>query len=274
MTSAAEADDRGWNSDAARYWLRGMDRLERMLGVFTPYLLDAARIEPAARVADIGCGGGETTRQAAGRATRGSLLGVDVSEPLVERARGLTGARWPNVRFECADAQRYPFEEGSFDVVLSRFGIMFFDDAAAAFANLARALTPGGRLAFTSWQDSARDEYDTVVYGAIGAHVPLPEGPGPAQALADPGHVRRLLGGSGFSDITMEPLDLPMRAAGTVAEFIDAIQGLPSLGAAFKRAGPAATAAALDELRVALRPYAGDDGVRLRGAAWLVTATR
>lgn len=272
MTTADGAEDFGWNGGAGLRWLRDMDRMERMLGAFTPYLLDAARLNPPDRVADIGCGGGETTRQAARLATRGRLTGVDVSQPLIGRARELTGDTWHNVQFECADAQRHPFGEGSFDVVLSRFGVMFFDDPPAAFANLSRALAPDGRLAFTCWQDSSRDEYDTVIYGAIAAHVPLPDAPDPAYSLADPGYTHRLLGGAGFTGIAVEPLDIPMRAAADVAELIEIVEHGPSVAAAFKQAGPQATAAALDALRAALRPYCGDDGVKLHGAAWLVTA--
>ncbi|MBO0832673.1 MAG: methyltransferase domain-containing protein [Actinobacteria bacterium] len=272
MTSADGADAVGWNGEAGLRWLRDIDRMERMLGAFTPYLLDAARIRPDDRVADIGCGGGETTRQAALLATRGQVLGVDVSEPLIERARERTGTRWHNVRFECADAQRHAFGDHSFDVVLSRFGVMFFDDLAAAFANFGRALAPGGRLAFTCWQDSSRDEYDTVIYGALAAHLSLPDGPGPAHSLADPGHARRLLTGAGFTDIAVEPLVIPMRAAGNADELGEAIRGVASVAAALKQADQQTTAAALDSLRAAVRPYTSEDGIWLHGAAWLVTA--
>ena len=237
MTSADGTEDSGWTGDADLRWLRDMDRMERALGAFTPYLLDAARIKPEDRVADIGCGGGETTRQAAGLATRGRVLGVDVSEPLIDRARELTGTRWHNVRFERADAQRHPFGEGSLDVVLSRFGVMFFDDPPAAFANLGRALTPGGRLAFTCWQDSSRDEYNTVILGTLAAHVALPDVADPASSLADPGHARRLLGGAGFTDIAVEPLNIPMRAARDVEELVEAVPNeRRSVAAAFRQA--------------------------------------
>jgi SAM-dependent methyltransferase len=249
-----------------------MDRMERMLAAFTPHLLAAARIDPGDRVADIGCGGGETTRQAARLATRGELLGVDVSQLLIDRARELTGASWRNIRFECADAQRHPFGDGSFDVLLSRFGIMFFDDPPAAFANLARALRPGGRLAFTCWQESSRDEYDSVILGTIAAHVPLPDVTGAAVSLADPGYAHRLLSGAGFAGIAVDPLDLPMRAARDAAEIVQYVQRVPSISAAFEEAGPEKTAIALDALRTALEPYATEGGVQLRGAAWLVTA--
>jgi len=178
------------------------------------------------------------------------------------------------VRFERADAQRHRFGEGSFEVVLSRFGVMFFDDPSAAFANLGRALRPGGRLAFTCWQDSSRDEYDTVICGAITAHVPLPGAPGPAQSLADPGYAHRLLASAGFTDIAVQPLEVPMRAAGDVEELLEAVQRVPSIAGAFTQAGSRTTAAALDALRAALRPYAGGGGVELRGAAWLVTAVK
>jgi SAM-dependent methyltransferase len=274
MTPVDGAEDFGWDGEAGLRWLRDMDRMERMLGAFTPYLLDAARIKPEDRVADIGCGGGETTRQAARRAARGRLLGVDVSQQLIDRARELTLVRWHNVRFERADAQRHRFGEGSFEVVLSRFGVMFFDDPSAAFANLGRALRPGGRLAFTCWQNSSRDEYDTIICGAIAAHVPVAGAPGPAQLLADPGYAHRLLGSAGFTDIAVQPLEVPMRAAGDVEELLEAVQRVPSIAAAFTQAGPQTTAAALDALCAALRPYAGDGGVELRGAAWLVTAVK
>src|SRR5215469_11891528 len=121
-------------------------------------------------VLDIGCGTGQTTREAARAARAGSALGVDASAPAVERARALARAEGPrNVTFELADAQAHRFPQERFDLAISRFGTMFFDDPAVAFANIRRAMRPAARLVMMVWQARERNEWDAVIRRSVGA---------------------------------------------------------------------------------------------------------
>ncbi|HEX9337700.1 MAG TPA: class I SAM-dependent methyltransferase, partial [Pseudonocardiaceae bacterium] len=131
-------------------------------------------------VLDIGCGTGESTREAARAAVDGSVLGVDLSEEMLARARGMSMAEGlDNVTYLQADAQVHEFPEADFDLCVSRFGAMFFDDPVAAFTNIGRALRPGARLVIIVWQARERNEWSTAVRDAIGGSTPLLEGPGP-----------------------------------------------------------------------------------------------
>src|SRR5215211_4250320 len=151
MTNEEQA--RYWNGDESAHWLVHGERYERMLAPFTGRLLTAAAIRRVDRVIDIGCGTGSTTRAAGRIAIDGEALGADLSAAMLRQAArraqedGLT-----NVRFEHVDAQVHRFAPGAGDVALSRFGLMFFADPAAAFANIARGLRPGGWLVFVCWQ--------------------------------------------------------------------------------------------------------------------------
>ena len=156
------------------------------------------------RVLDIGCGTGSTTRHAARLATAGSALGIDVSPAAVDAARraaeGLT-----NVAFECADAQTYGFPAGGFDLAISRFGTMFFADPGAAFANVARALRPGGRLVMLVWQARERNEWAAELSG-IAAGDTKPD----AFSLGDPEHVAAVLAAAGFADTGVAEVRRPV----------------------------------------------------------------
>jgi SAM-dependent methyltransferase len=251
-----------------------------MARAFTEPLLDAAALAETDRVLDVGCGCGQTTRLAARQAQRGTALGIDLSGAMLERAREDAAAEGiTNVGFEKADAQVHPFTPGDFDVALSRFGVMFFDDPMAAFANIGTALAPGGRLVFLAWQDIPHNEWVAVPAGAALAHVPLPEGfgapgtPGPF-SLADPGRITEVLMSAGFDEPTTTAVEATLRL-GDDAD--DAVAFLSDTGMArglLDPVEPAIAARALDAVRAALRPYERPDGVTLRGAAWLVTTRR
>jgi SAM-dependent methyltransferase len=240
------------------------------------YLFDAAAINASDSVLDVGCGNGATSRLAARRATRGRVLGIDLSLPMLERARGTAAEEGlVNVRYEQADAQVYPFAPNSFDVAISRFAVMFFADPVAAFANIRRALRPAGRLAFVSMGDLRTNDLK-VVFAALARHVPIPtpaaaDGPGPF-SLADPVRIRAVLQEAGFDDVTTTPIELDMlfgRDATDAAEFL--IDSGP-VHSALEQANQLGNAQVLEAVRDALLSFEQLDGVRLRGDHWLVRA--
>jgi SAM-dependent methyltransferase len=268
-----------WDGDEGDHWVSHQQRYEAMTGAFTARLLRAAEIGAADRVLDVGCGNGQTTRLAAGQASRGLALGIDLSTAMLERARqdaaddGLS-----NVHFERGDAQVHPFPPQAFDVAVSRFGVMFFDDPVAAFTNIARALRPGGRLAFLCWQEALRNEYIAVPLGAALAHVPVPdvgapEAPGPF-SLADPTRIEEVLATAGFEGVTTVPVEAPMRLGDDADDAVGFLAGTGMAKALLEPAEPTMAQLALDAVRDALRPYEQPGGISLGGAAWLVTARR
>ncbi|GAB7188914.1 ubiquinone/menaquinone biosynthesis C-methylase UbiE/MenG [Kitasatospora sp. Ki12] len=286
-TPVNTAQNHAWNGDEGRHWSDHHDRWDAVNEGFDPLLLAAAAITPDDRVLDIGCGAGHTTRRAAEAATRGSVLGLDLSAPMLERARALTAER-DRVVFEQGDAQIHPLPTAAFDVAISRFGIMFFEDPAAAFANIARALRPGGRLAFVCMADPARTEWVRVFEQARAA-LPLPPraaapptGPG-MFSLADPAEIHRVLDAAALTDVRTEPAEAHGHFGRDAA---DAAGHLLGSGPARHLAdlldhthpAPAGTPTGADRVRAALTtalaPHARPDGVRLRTSAWLVTATR
>lgn len=268
-----------WNGETGQYWVEREEHFDAMLSRLTTHLVAAADISATDRVVDIGCGCGATTREAAARASEGAVLGIDLSEPMLERARvraehqGLT-----NVRFEWADAEVYPFPRTAFDLVISRFGVMFFEDPRAAFHNIGEALRPGGRIAFLCWQELARNEQRTVPLEALAAHIefpdaPPPEGPGPF-SLADPDRVRGLLAGAGFSDIGVEPVLEPVLVGANADEAAEFTRHLPPIQSLLTDVDEDTLAVAVASLRESFVAYESPAGVLLGSATWLVTARR
>lgn len=201
-----------WNGYEGQHWADEHERWSVTLASGNKPLFAAARVGATDRVLDVGCGTGETTRLAARHAVHGSVLGVDISVPMLRRARELSAlANLRNVSYERGDAQVHPFPADAFDVALSRNGVMFFADPVAAFANIRRALRPGGRLAFTCAGTLADDSEMRVVMSAIAEAAPKLAPPVRAadtqlvDSLGDPAHTRRVLAAAGFQDVSVEP---------------------------------------------------------------------
>jgi SAM-dependent methyltransferase len=270
-----------WNADEARHWVHEQDSYDRMLAPFSTRLLDAAAIASGDSVIDIGCGTGATTCAAAGAAAEGRALGLDISRAMVEAARARASREQiTNVTFEVGDAQTRRFESGRADVVMSRFGVMFFDDATTAFANIGTALRPAGRLVFVCWQPLFDNEWMAVPGLAAAQHVPLPD-PGPPDApgpfsLGDPDRIRSVLDGAGYRDVVIDPLDdaILLGGGGTVDDTIRFLRGTGMARVLLADAKPEAVEAAVESIRDALTPFASPDGVRLGAAVWLVQASR
>ena len=265
-----------WDGDEGAHWAANADRYDESVRSHHARLFDAAAIGAEEAVLDLGCGTGRTTRDAARAAHAGRALGVDLSGPMLavarERARaeGLT-----NVDFLQADAQVHAFDAGTFDVVISRFGAMFFDDQAAAFANLARAQSRGGRLVLLAWQELAANEWLCAIRAALamGHELPTPPvgAPGPF-GLADVAHVDQVLSTAGYTDIELTPVTEPMRLGGDSADAYAFVSTIGPVKGLLEGLGPEEQREALGALRATLDAHRSGEGVAIGSAAWLITA--
>jgi SAM-dependent methyltransferase len=268
------AQAQAWNGYEGEHWAAHDDRYDAVNSGFNELLLEAAAIGERDQVLDVGCGNGQLTRLAARRARFGHASGVDLSGPMLTRARARAEAEnVPNVSFEQGDVQVHPFPEGAFNVALSRFGVMFFADPVAAFANIGRALHPTGRLAFLCMTELAGTDLGAV-FGAMEPYLPRPTGPagsGPT-SFADPARTRSVLAGAGLQDITCTHVEADQIWGRDIADAAEFITGWGPVRYHMEQAGPDAAAHARDALTAALRSFAEPGAVRMRGTAWLVTA--
>jgi SAM-dependent methyltransferase len=261
-----------WNESAGPTWAELQGPLDRQIAPLGRQAMAALAAKPGERILDIGCGAGETTVELA--ATGAEVTGVDISRPLLDlarqRAHGLAG-----VSFLEADAQIHPFAAASFDGVFSRFGVMFFADPEAAFANLRRALRPGGRLAFLCWRRPDENPIITAPMAAALEHLPIrppppePGAPGPF-AFADPERVRGILETAGFTDVTLTPHD--QRIGGNDLDTALALALRVGPLGALLRENPDQRDKVIGAVRSLLARHDGPDGVTLDSATWIVTA--
>ncbi len=265
-----------WDGEGGAFWAANAEQFDLAMGGFQAPFLAAAQIGPASRVLDFGCGTGQCTRDAARLASSGTVLGVDISTAQLDLGRRVAAAEGlANVTFTRADVQVHPFPSGAFDVALSRMGSMFFGDPNAAFANLARAVAPDGRLVLLVWQGIEGNEWFREIMAAldVGRDLPPPPpgAPGPF-ALADPALVRDLLIGAGFAEPDFEPLNARMDYGPDVEAAYTLVSGLA--GWRLDGLDEEGRAAGLAALRASLEAHAGPNGVTYDSAAWLITAIR
>ncbi len=265
-----------WNGRPASVWVAEARRFDTMLDPFGRRLLTAAALESGERVLDVGCGNGAVSLDAA-RAVgpHGRVTGLDLSAPMLELARRRAEEQGADIDFVQGDAQSASFNQ-PFDVVVSRFGVMFFDNPEAAFANLARATRPGGRLCFVCWQEMLANQWMAVPSMAMVAHVGIPELPEPGApgpfALADAQRIGDLLESAGWSEVTIEGHEGKMRI-GRDPEEVIAFMLSDEMGRRMVEGkDPEVVRAATEATVEALRPYATPGGLVLEGACWLVTA--
>jgi SAM-dependent methyltransferase len=267
-----------WNGPGGQRWADRQQSQDVVLAPVADVLIDRARPKAGERIIDIGCGAGATTVAFAQKVgPSGRVLGLDVSAPMLARAREVAPEGMP-VEFVLADATVYPFEPGGFDLLASRFGVMFFAEPAVSFANMRKALKPSGRLVFVCWRDPRDNPFFMAPLQAVYKHVPKlpplgPEDPGPF-SFASEARVHRVLGAAGFTGIAMEPCDLKLDVA--VGRGLDAaVQGALEIGPASRalQDQPAdLRTAATNSIREALMPFAKGQSVLLAASIWIVTA--
>jgi SAM-dependent methyltransferase len=277
-TEAPNEEQAGyWNGHEATHWLNEEGRYEAMLAPFTEHLLRAAAVEHSDRALDVGCGCGATTRAIGRSAADGHALGVDLSRQLIGRAEqraqeeGLT-----NVRFKSADAQVHAFVRSGFDLVISRLGVMFFADPVSAFANIASALRPSGRLAVVCWAGALDNEWIAVPGVAAAGHLALP-GPGDPGgpglfSLADPDQLSTTLGRAGFVAVDIEALSVPLLLGCDVTDTVRFLEATGMGQRLLKDADAPTRARVREAIGAALEPYLTEDGIRLGSKSWLATA--
>jgi SAM-dependent methyltransferase len=267
-----------WDGPSGDAWVAREKFQNAALAPHTEAMFAAAAVQPTDRVLDVGCGTGDTTRAAARRATDGDALGVDLSRAMLERARERAAEDGlGNVSFRQADAQVEPLDADRFDVVISRFGVMFFSDPVAAFANLFRATRPGGRLAVATWQPVSGNEWVELPRAvlAIGRGLPpLPEDvPGPF-GLADPDRFRRILVDAGWSDVQLDDVAVPYDYG---AEPVGAARHASEIGvlrSLLDGLDDAQVARAMEALTATMVEHATVEGVRLDSRIWVAHAVR
>lgn len=257
-----------------RAWLELREPLERQLEPLGRAAIDPLGLRPGERVLDIGCGIGTTPAalaQAVGRT--GDVVAIDLSQAAVEVARA-DPKRPPNLTFVCGDVAAFPFAPASFDAAFSRFGVMFFADPAAAFANVRRALRPGGRISFVCWRSLGENELDGLPLRAASAHLPAQLVAEAAAAdhfsFADAHAIRDALGRAGFIDVQVRPHDQAVRS-GDLAAMVEVCSRLGTLGKIL-RDHPELRREAVPALEQALRPLDGPGGPALRAATWIAVA--
>ena len=267
-----------WNGPGGQRWADRQAAQDILLKPIADLVIDRAKPQAGERVIDVGCGSGATTIAFAQKVgPSGHVIGVDVSGPMLERARQSAPKDLP-VDFVLADATVYPFDPASFDLLASRFGVMYFADPVLSFQNMRKALRPSGRLAFACWREPRENPFFMAPLQAVYKHVPKlppqgPEDPGPF-AFASEARVNRVLSAAGFTGIAMEPCALALDVA--IGRGLEAaVQGAFEIGPASRALEghpPEVRAAATNSVREALAAFVKGDTVPLPASIWIVTA--
>jgi ubiquinone/menaquinone biosynthesis C-methylase UbiE len=268
-----------WNGPGGQRWTDRQQMQDIMLAPIADILINRADVRTSERIVDIGCGCGAVAIALAEKVgPQGHVLGVDVSAPMLQRARQIAPKDTP-VDFVLADATVYPFELASADLLVSRFGVMFFSEPAVSFANMRKVLRPSGRLTFVCWREPRENPWLMTPLQAVYQHVPKlpqlgPEDPGPFSFASEP-RVRRILTQAGFSNIAMQPHDLALDIA--IGRGLDAaVESALDIGPASRALeGQSAELreASRRSIREALVPFTTGQSVSLPAAIWIVTAS-
>ncbi len=278
MTDTSNADQiEFWNGPAGQRWAKHQENMDRNMRAITAALLPFAAPQPGERVLDLGCGSGTTTlllAEAVGAG--GNATGIDISVPMLALARTRAAGQWSNVEFIEADASAFAFE-AMYDLVFSRFGVMFFDEPVAAFRNIRRALKPEGRMVFVCWRQPSENPWALVPLEAARPLLPEqppvdPYAPGPF-AFAEKPRLEGILADAGFRGIEIEAFDGPMNIGDSLEDASAMMLEIGPLSRAAAQLDDDVRAQIRKAVEAALVKFATPSGVTPPGACWLVRAT-
>jgi len=261
-----------WNGPVAENWVARAEYFERGFTDITAALMAFAAPTPGMTILDIGCGAGFTTAKLAEVAAPGNVVGLDISKTFIEAAQSVYGDR---ARFLEADATDYPFAP-EYDLVFSRLGVMFFADPVKSFANIRRALKPGGRLAFLCWCPMAEvpafiEPYEAARDLLPPAEATVENAPGPF-GLADSARTRRILQDAGWRDVHIERARRHSLLGITLEEAIEQTMNMATLSRLLRQCDETTRAAVRERLVPVLEKYRTPEGISMPAAVWLVSA--
>jgi SAM-dependent methyltransferase len=273
MPDVNDEQSRRWNGVAGRAWVDAQAALDQTYKPLEDLVVDAVSVR--SRVLDVGCGTGGTTIAIARRlGAGGHSTGIDISAPMIAAARARAGGEGTPAEFICADAQLYPFEPASFDAIVSRFGVMFFQDPVAAFSNLRRGATDGAALTFIAWRSPGENPFMTTAERAAAPllpDLPVRRADGPGQfAFENRDRVYRILDGSGWTGIDVQPIDV--ECTFEAQELVTYLSRMGPVGLALQQADERLRARVIEVVRPAFDPYVHGAEVRFTAACWMVCA--
>lgn len=269
-----------WNDTAGPKWVALQNFLDSQIRPLGLAAMERARLAEGEQVIDVGCGCGDTSLEIGRRVgSKGAVMGIDISTPMLERAQAMArDARLSNATFANADAQTASLPQKRFDLLFSRFGVMFFIDPAAAFANLRSAMKPGGRLTFVCWRTISDNPWVMVPLMAAMQHLPpltppAPGAPGPF-AFAEKEHVENVLTRAGWTDVQLERLDqsLGIGVGSSLEQTVDFLMQMGPTANMVRDASPEVRGRVAAAMLEAVRPFDTPEGLRLSGSVWIVTA--
>ncbi|MGD9980639.1 MAG: class I SAM-dependent methyltransferase [Hyphomonadaceae bacterium] len=266
-----------WNSPVGEEWARQADRTDKMFAELTRAGLDALALQPGERVLDIGCGAGETALTIARKVgPSGRAAGIDISRPLLELARERAQAEGFDVDFIDADAGAAAIPGAPFDAAFSRFGVMFFDDAIAAFSHIRTSLRSGGRLVFLCWRPFSENAWSYAAAQALTPLLPAPLQPADESLpgpffFADPNKIKTILAASGWRDVSVDPWDGNLIVGADAKHAAGYLLKIGPCARAIKEYG--LDPAAAEKLMIARLAQAQTPaGVSLAAACWIARA--
>ena len=268
-----------WNGPAGDKWAKLADSQDIMLQALGSAAMDACDIRTGHTVLDVGCGSGTTTIEIARRiGAEGRVHGIDISTPMLDIGHArLEALEIDGVTFENRDVSTYPFEEGVFDRVISRFGVMFFVDPVAAFTNIRSGMKSGGRLAFVCWQTLNKNPWMEIPFKTALPYVSAPPPAGPEEpgpmSFADPERVRRILSGAGFDDINWESLETALPVEPDVPAAVEKLMQLGPIARLLGDAPEDIKERVKDDLGDAIAKFQTENGVMMDSATWIVGAS-
>ena len=273
-----EEQRRRWDQEQGHHWVVAAEHFDKMLGPHGERVIAGLAPEPGGKILDVGCGNGALSLDAAARVgPNGHVLGLDLSGPMLSLAMQRAAERGlGNVNFEQSDVQVHQFAPGAFDGVMSRFGVMFFDDPVAAFTNIRSAVRPGGRIAFVCWQEPPQNDWLMVPAGTMLEFVPMPEKPAPGSpgpfGLADANRTRSILRDAGWSDVEAEPVEIRQWLGDDPASASEFLSNTDIVKSLLGETDDQTRAKVWKAVETKLAEHTDSDGVHLTGRSWLVTA--